>query len=416
MIEQKYDVIIIGGGPAGLSAAAKAVENGLKTLLLENREMLGGIPFQCVHTGFGIHCFKEDLTGGEFIARLIDRAVEKGVETMVKTHVLKIQVYSALEKTVYAASPKGFLKIQAKAIIYAAGARERHQYEIGLAGDRPDGVYTAGEAQALMDVYGVLPGKKIVIIGSGDVGLIMARRLAMERAEVKAVIEVLPYPGGLTRNIVQCLNDFNIPLYLSHMVREVKGSERVEKVIVTRVGEDMKPDGSFEFELECDTVIVSAGLKPDVDILEKIGVETDPATGGPVVNEFYETSVPLVFTAGNALVVNDLVDYDVEQGEAAATHALKLLGDYLSPRLEWRRVERGRNIRLIVPQLVSGSKDVVFYSRVQYPEDNVRLTIRETGFEKRFFKVKPAEMIRIMIPAEELAKARRGKITFEVVR
>ncbi len=416
MVEKEYDVIVIGGGPAGLSAATKAVENGLKTLLLENREMLGGIPFQCVHTGFGIHCFKEDLTGCEFITRLIDRAVEKGVESMVKTHVLNIQVHSALEKTVYAASPKGFLKIRAEAIVYAAGARERHQYEVGLTGDRPDGVYTAGEAQALMDVYGVMPGRRIVILGSGDVGLIMARRLAMEKAEVKAVIEILPYPGGLTRNIVQCLNDFNIPLYLSHMVSGVRGSGRVEKVIVTRVGEDMKPVDGSEFELECDTVIVSAGLKPDIDILEKTGVETDPATGGPIVNEFYETSVPLVFAVGNALVVNDLVDYNVEQGEAAATHASKLLEDYVSPRVEWKRVERGRNLRLIVPQLVSGDRDVVFYSRVQHPEDNVQLAIRETGYGKRFPRVKPAEMIRIRIPAEELAKAHRGKITFEVVR
>ncbi|MEM3646960.1 MAG: NAD(P)/FAD-dependent oxidoreductase [Thermofilum sp.] len=414
MIEHDYDIIVIGGGPAGLSAAIKAVENGLKTLLLENREMLGGIPLQCVHTGFGIHCFKEDLTGGEFITRLIDRAVGKGVESMVKTHVLKVQGDS-VSKTVYAASPKGLLKTRAKAIVYAVGARERHQYEVGLTGDRPDGVYTAGEAQALMDIYGVLPGRRIVILGSGDVGLIMARRLALEKAEVRAVVEVLPYPGGLTRNIVQCLNDFNIPLYLSHMVREVKGSGRVEKVIVARVGGDMRPIDGSEFELECDTVIISAGLRPDVDILEKMGVETDPATGGPVVNEFYETSVPLVFAAGNALVINDLVDYDVEQGEAAATHASKLLEDYATRRLKWRRVDRGRNVRLMVPQLVSGARDVVFYGRVQHPEDNARVTILETGFEKRFFRVKPAEMIRIRVPVEELAKVQGEKLTFEVV-
>jgi len=415
MIEHEYDVIVIGGGPAGLSAATRAVENGLKTLLLENREMLGGIPLQCVHTGFGIHCFKEDLTGGEFITRLIDRAVKNGVESMVKAHVLRVQVDSAYEKTVYAASPIGLLKTRAKAMVYAVGARERHSYEVGLTGDRPDGVYTAGEAQALMDIYGVLPGRRIVILGSGDVGLIMARRFALEKAEVKAVVEVLPYPGGLTRNIVQCLNDFNIPLYLGHMVLEVRGSGRVEKVVVARVGGDMKPVEGSEFELECDTVIVSAGLRPDVDILEKIGVETDPATGGPVVNEFYETSVPLVFAAGNALVINDLVDYDVEQGEAAATFASMLLEDYTTQRLKWRRVERGRNIRLIMPQLVSGTRDVVFYSRVQHPEDNVRVTIRETGFEKRFSRVKPAEMVRIRVNAEELAKVQGEKLTFEVV-
>lgn len=415
MIEQKYDVIVVGGGPAGLSAAIRAVETGLKTLLLENREMLGGIPLQCVHTGFGIHCFKEDLTGGEFITRLIDRAAEIGLENMVKTHVLRVQVDSASEKTVYAASPRGLLKTKAKAMIYAVGARERHQYEVGLTGDRPDGVYTAGEAQALMDIYGVLPGRRIVILGSGDVGLIMARRLALEKAEVKAVVEVLPYPGGLTRNIVQCLNDFNIPLYLGHMVREVRGSGRVEKVIVARVDGDMKPVEGSEFELECDTLIVSAGLKPDVDILEKMGVEIDPATRGPVVNEFYETSLPLVFAVGNALVVNDLVDYGVEQGEAAANYASKLLEYYATQRLKWRRVDRGRNVRFMVPQLVSGAMDVLFYGRVQHPEDNVRLLIRETGFEKRFSRVKPAEMIRIRIPAEELVKAKGERLTFEVV-
>lgn len=415
MLEQEYDVAVIGGGPAGLSAASRAVEKGLKTMLIENREMLGGIPLQCVHTGFGIHCFNEDLTGTEFITRIIDRAVSLGVETMVKTHVLSIHVDSPFEKTVYAVSPRGLLKMRVKAIVYAVGARERHQYEVGLTGDRPDGVYTAGEAQALMDVYGVLPGRRIVILGSGDVGLIMARRLAMENAEVKAVIEALPYPGGLTRNIVQCLRDFNIPLYLSHMVMGVRGRDRVEKVVVVKVDEGMKPVEGSEFEVECDTLIVSAGLRPDVDLLEKTGVETDPATGGPVVNEFYETSLPLVFTVGNALVINDLVDYDVEQGEAAATFVSMLLEDYVTKRLKWRRVDKGRNIRLIVPQLVSGTRDVVFYGRVQHPEDDVNLRIRETGFKRRFPRVKPAEMIRIMVSAEALAASHGERLTFEVV-
>jgi hypothetical protein len=237
----------------------------------------------------------------------------------------------------------------------------------------------------------------------------------MEKAEVKAVIEVLPYPGGLTRNVVQCLQDFDIPLYLSHIVRELRGRDRVEKVVVTRVGGDMKPVEGSEFEVECDTLIVSAGLRPDVDLLEKMGVETDPATGGPVVNEFYETSLPLVFTAGNALVINDLVDYDVEQGEAAATCASRLLEDYETPRLKWKHVDRGRNIRLIVPQLVSGARDVVFYGRVQHPEDDVDITIRETGFKRRLRRVKPAEMIRITVPAEELAGFHGEKLIFEVV-
>jgi NADPH-dependent 2,4-dienoyl-CoA reductase/sulfur reductase-like enzyme len=415
MLEQEYDVIVIGGGPAGLSAATRAVEKGLKTMLLENREMLGGIPLQCIHTGFGVHCLKEDLTGTEFIARLIDRAERLGVESLVRTHVLSINIESLREKTVYAVSPKGLLKIRVKAIIYAAGARERHQFEVGLTGDRPDGVYTAGEAQALMDVYGVLPGRRIVILGSGDVGLIMARRFVMEKAEVKAVIEALPYPGGLTRNVVQCLQDFDIPLYLSHMVREVRGHDRVEKVVVTRVNGEMKPVEGSEFEVECDTLIVSAGLRPDIDLLEKMGVKTDPATGGPVVNEFYETSLPLVFTAGNALVINDLVDYDVEQGEAAATFASKLLENYETPSLNWRQVYRGRNIRLVVPQLVSGKMSVLFYARVQYPENNVNVTIRETGFKRRLLRVKPGEMIRMKVPVEELAGLNGEKLIFEVV-
>ncbi|MEM3980181.1 MAG: FAD-dependent oxidoreductase, partial [Ignisphaera sp.] len=235
----EYDVVVIGGGPAGIGAAIKAVELNLRTILLENREVLGGIPLQCIHPGFGVHYFKEDLTGTQFITRLLDKLENLGVESVLKTYVHSIDYVDYYKKIVNVISPRGILRLTTKTIIYAVGARERHLFELGIVGDRPDGVYTAGEAQTLMDIYGVIPGKEVVIVGSGDVGLIMARRFALEGAKVKAVIEILPYPGGLMRNVMQCLRDFDIPLLLQHTVVRVIGRRRVEKVVIPKVDEKL---------------------------------------------------------------------------------------------------------------------------------------------------------------------------------
>ncbi|MEM4583214.1 MAG: FAD-dependent oxidoreductase, partial [Desulfurococcaceae archaeon] len=253
----EYDTVVIGGGPAGIAAAIKATELGLKTILIENRDLLGGIPLQCVHPGFGLHYFKEDLTGTQFITRLLDKLEKLKVEYMLKAHVHSIEYLDYNKKIVNVITPQGVMRILTKTIIYTTGARERHIYEIGVVGDRPDGIYTAGEAQTLMDIYGILPGREIVIIGSGDVGLIMARRFALEGAKVKAVVEILPYPGGLMRNVIQCLRDFNIPLLLGHTVVKVIGKKRVEKVLVAKVDENFKPIPGTEFEIPCDTVVLS---------------------------------------------------------------------------------------------------------------------------------------------------------------
>ncbi|MEM1696659.1 MAG: FAD-dependent oxidoreductase [Desulfurococcaceae archaeon] len=416
MIELSYDVVVIGGGPAGIAAGIKSAKLGLKTIIIENRDVLGGIPLQCIHPGFGLHYYDRDMTGTEFITKLVDELEKTGVDYLLGAYVHNLEYRDFMDKVVTIVSRKGITMIHAKAIIYAAGARERHIFEIGVTGDRPDGVYTAGEAQTLMDIYGVLPGREIVIIGSGDVGLIMARRFALEGATVKAVVEILPYPGGLMRNVQQCLVDFNIPLLLNHTVLGIVGKNRVEKVIVARVDENLKPIKGTEFEIPCDTVIVSAGLRPNVDLLEKLGVVIDPATGGPVVNEHLETTVPGVFVAGNALVVNDLVDYAVEQGERAAYGAWIFVSKPGIPTKRFIRVSPGRNIRFVVPHYVSGEEDVVLYSRVTKPMRRVRIEVPELSIKLFSLGVRPAEMIRLELKRERFKNLALNtkRITLEV--
>ncbi|WP_245250323.1 NAD(P)/FAD-dependent oxidoreductase [Thermococcus stetteri] len=409
-----YDVVVIGGGPAGMAAAAKAKELGLNVLLLDENDYLGGILPQCIHPGFGIHYFKEELTGPEFASRLAKHLVELGVEYKTSARVLEIKNYSDLEKVVIFTSPTGVYQVWAKAVIYAAGARERHAFEIGIVGDRVSGIYTAGEAQTLMDIYGVLPGKEVVIVGSGDVGLIMARRFALEGAKVKAVIELMPYPGGLARNVM-ILRDFNIPLYLSHKVVEVRGKGRVQGVKVVKVDENLNEIPGSEFWIEADTLVISAGLVPSVKKLRKIGVEIDPATGGPVVNDRLETSVPGIFVAGNALLINDLVDYVAEQGELAAESAREFIEKGGIESRKWVKVEKGQNVRLIAPHYLSGDRDVYLYLRVSRPMEDVEIRIPEVGKRLRLPVVKPAEMRRLKLKAEEIQKAGE-KLTVEVVK
>ncbi|RLF07422.1 MAG: pyridine nucleotide-disulfide oxidoreductase [Thermoprotei archaeon] len=409
-----YDVVVIGGGPAGLASAIKAMELGLKTILIERSERLGGIPLQCIHTGFGLHYFKEDLTGPEFSYRLIDRFSKLGIEYLLNAYVHSIETISNFEKVIRVITPDGILKLDTKSIIYAGGARERHVHEIGIVGDRVSGVFTAGEAQTLMDIYGVLPGKEVVIVGSGDVGLIMARRFALEGANVKAVIEIMPYPGGLTRNIVQCLKDFGIPLYLQHAVTEIRGSKRVEKVIVSKVDARLQPIKGSKKVIECDTVIISAGLIPYLRPLEKNGILLDPSTRGPVVNELLETSIPGIFVVGNALLINDLVDYVVEQGELAAEGASIYVRNKGIYGIRWKPLLKGRNVRLAVPHYISGRRDVLLYLRVKKPERKVKLVFREIGKEIKLPVVKPAEMIRVTILKEELSNI-ENKLTLEVI-
>ena len=322
-----YDIVIIGGGPAGLAAAASAKRNGIDSILvLERDRELGGILNQCIHNGFGLHTFKEELTGPEYARRFIDQVLELGIEYKLNTMVMDISADNKGNKNVTAMNREdGLFHIEAKAVILAMGCRERSRGALNIPGYRPAGVYSAGTAQRLVNIEGFMPGKKVIILGSGDIGLIMARRMTLEGAEVKVVAELMPFSGGLKRNIVQCLDDFGIPLKLSHTVVAIKGKERLEGITLAQVDERNKPIPGTEEEYECDTLLLSCGLIPENEISRSAGVEINPVTSGPIVNESLETNVPGVFACGNVLHVHDLVDYVSEEAAAAGRNAAKFV-------------------------------------------------------------------------------------------
>lgn len=312
------DLVIIGGGPAGLAAAIEARRRGVENLLILERDSeLGGILNQCIHNGFGLHTFKEELTGPEYAARFIQQAQELGIPYKLDTMVLDL----AADKTVTAMNrTDGLFQLHPKAVVLAMGCRERPRGALNIPGYRPAGIFTAGTAQRLVNMEGYLPGRKVVILGSGDIGLIMARRMTLEGAEVQVVAELMPYSGGLKRNIVQCLDDYGIPLKLSHTVVDIQGKERVEGVTLARV-ENGRPVPGTEEHYDCDTLLLSCGLLPENELSRAAGVRLSPVTGGPAVNESLETSIPGVFAAGNVLHVHDLVDYVSEEAGAAGAHA-----------------------------------------------------------------------------------------------
>lgn len=321
----KYDIVIVGGGPAGLSAALSAKENGAESILvLERDKELGGILNQCIHNGFGLHTFQEELTGPEYAARFIEKLKEAQIAYKLDTMVISI----SSDKVVTAMNGKdGILTIQAKAVILAMGCRERSRGALNIPGYRPAGVYSAGTAQRLVNIEGLLPGREAVILGSGDIGLIMARRLTLEGAKVKVVAELLPYSGGLKRNIVQCLDDFNIPLKLSHTVVDIDGKDRVKGVTIAQVDQDRKPIPGTEQYYACDTLLLSCGLIPENELSQELGVAIHPATSGPRVDESFQTSVEGVFACGNVLHVHDLVDFVSKEAKAAGRHAALFVRD-----------------------------------------------------------------------------------------
>lgn len=408
------DLVIIGGGPAGMAAAVSARRQGIESILiLERNHRLGGILCQCIHSGFGLHKFNEELTGPEYAARYERYVYDEGILCLCDTTVIHL---SENRVVTYTNESQGLQKVQAGAVILAMGCRERNRGALAIPGTRPAGVYTAGAAQYFVNMKGYLPGKKVVILGSGDIGLIMARRMTLEGAEVKAVLELMPFSGGLTRNIVQCLDDFGIPLLLSHIVTELHGKERLTGVSVARVDEHLRPIEDTKEYMECDTLLLSVGLIPENELAKTAGIRLDPVTGGAVVDETRETSVSGIFSCGNVLHVHDLVDFVSDEAEIAGKSAAA----YLKGRLNQRRAictVPGKGVRYIVPQCVTGVEDEL---RLFFRADNVyrRAEILVTSGDRELFRrvrriVTPGEMESVLLKDVAL-ESLGGEITIEV--
>ncbi len=351
-------IAIIGGGPAGLAAAVSAYDAGVKDLLiLERDDKLGGILNQCIHNGFGLHTFKEELTGPEYAERFIEKVHERGIESLLKTIVVDISKETDGLVVTAMSAKKGMFEIHAQSVILAMGCRERPRGALNTPGYRPAGIYSAGTAQRYVNIEGKMPGKEVVILGSGDIGLIMARRMTLEGAHVKAVAELMPYSGGLKRNIVQCLDDFGIPLKLSTTVTDIKGKDRVESVTLSKVDARNQPIPGTEEEIPCDTLLLSCGLLPENELSGMLGVELSPVTGGATVDESLETSVPGVFACGNVLHVHDLVDYVSGEASEAGKHAAEYVLRSTPGTAETPiRLETGNGVRYTVPSFVRPSR------------------------------------------------------------
>lgn len=392
------DVIIVGGGPAGLAAAVELHKKGITDILILEREKhLGGILRQCIHDGFGLTRFKTTLSGPEYAQRFIDEVNERQIPYLTEAAVTNV----SNDKVVTVVTREGLLKYQAKAVILTMGCRERTRGALGIPGERPTGVFTAGVAQAYMNLHNTMVGKKVVILGSGDIGMIMARRLTLEGAKVLAVFEIQPYPSGLPRNIEQCLNDYGIPLYLSHTVVDVHGDSRLTGITVAQVDEKFNRIPGTEKEYECDTLILSVGLIPENELSIDAGVTLDQRTRGAVVDEGFMTDVDGIFAAGNVLHVHDLVDFVSMEAEKLAESAAAYVQNGGLETAE-NKITTDKNINHTVPQKFSGKKDITISMRVNRPMKDVEIVVSQNGNvikTKKMKKAIPAEMIQIPVAA-----------------
>ncbi|UCG68931.1 MAG: FAD-dependent oxidoreductase [Thermoplasmata archaeon] len=411
MIQKNVDVAIIGGGPAGLAAAIAAKKEGIDNILvIERDENLGGILPQCIHEGFGLEIYKEALTGPEYIHRFMDEVEGLEIPVMLKSMVIEMNE----NRELIVSNESGRHKIKAKAVVLAMGCRERTRGMIRIPGDRPSGIFKAGEAQHFINIGNYMIGKKIVILGSGDIGLIMARRLVLEGAEVPCVVEILPYCSGLIRNRVQCLEDFDIPLLLRHTVIDIEGKERVESVTIAEVDEEGEVIKGTERKIACDTLLLSVGLIPENELSKMAGIILDERTGGAVVNENFMTSQPGIFACGNVLLVHDIVDYVTMDAYKAGKNAALYVKDKLieKPQIE---IKHGQGIQFVVPQKVA-LEDVDIYLRVLelgFDRNVIIMDGQEVLKSKKFKRVAPPEMIKIKLNAKEIEGAKEITVAVE---
>jgi thioredoxin reductase len=426
MISKSLDILIIGGGPAGLAAAVAAKEAGInKIVIIERNDELGGILNQCIHDGFGLEIFKESLTGPEYIQRYIDQVEDLKIPYMTGSMVIDIEFDRRTKnKLVYVSSSSGMIQYKAKTVILSMGCRERTRGAIGIPGSRPAGIFTAGVAQNFINLQNLMVGKEVVVLGSGDIGIIMARRLTLEGARVKAVVEILPYASGLPRNVVQCIEDYNIPLMLNHTVTKIKGKDRVEAVTIAKLDKKMQPVKKTERQIKCDTLILSVGLIPENELSKKLNVSIDDRTGGAVVNETLETNIPGVFACGNVLHVHDIVDWVTAEaekaGESAGVYVKNLRKRYPSRRTGTNvEMVAGDGIRYVIPQNIRINEQQKLFLRVEQPARNSTIQVREgrkiySKIKKR--RVNPPEMITIKLKPDMFQdKKPNNKLIIEVV-